>query len=84
MDRIARRGFRDLDRRHYPDAREFSWYSAAGNGYRIDRAFGSERLAMHVVGVHYSHDERLQGSPTPRSWCSIWPRRRARARRSGV
>jgi exonuclease III len=61
MDRIEQRGFRDLYRHLQPDARDYSWYSSAGNGFRIDHAFGSDRLRARVAGVHYSHDERLGG-----------------------
>jgi exonuclease III len=59
MDRIEDAGFRDVYRHHHPDAREFSWYSTAGNGYRLDHAFGSRRLAARVTEVGYSHAERL-------------------------
>jgi exonuclease III len=61
MDRIERAGYRDVYRDRYPDRREFSWYSHAGNGYRIDHAFGTPRLAAAVTAVRYSHDERLGG-----------------------
>jgi exodeoxyribonuclease III len=61
MDAMDRLGFRDLYRVRHPDGREFSWYSTAGNGYRLDHAFGAERLAGRVAGVRYSHDERLAG-----------------------
>jgi len=61
MDRIERAGFRDVYRDRHPDRREFSWYSHAGNGYRLDHAFGTPRLAATVAGVRYSHDERLDG-----------------------
>jgi exonuclease III len=61
MDRVERAGFRDVYRARHPRRREFSWYSTAGNGYRLDHAFCSEGLAARVAGVRYSHAERLAG-----------------------
>jgi exodeoxyribonuclease III len=61
MDRITEIGFCDLWRHRYPDGREFSWYSHRGNGFRIDHAFLSPRLAKRAGPVRYSHDERLAG-----------------------
>jgi exodeoxyribonuclease III len=59
MDRAAELGFCDLWRHRYPEGREFSWYSHRGNGFRIDHAFLSARLARRAGPVRYSHDERL-------------------------
>lgn len=61
MDRVADLGFCDLWRHHYPDGREFSWYSHRGNGFRIDHAFLSPMLAKRAKAIRYSHDERLGG-----------------------
>jgi exonuclease III len=61
MDRIAEIGFCDLWRRRYPAAREFSWFSTRGNGFRIDHAFLSEGLAQRAGTIGYSHEERLAG-----------------------
>jgi exonuclease III len=61
MDRIEAAGFRDLWRWRYPEGREFSWYSTRGNGFRIDHAFLSARLAARAGDIRYSHDERLAG-----------------------
>jgi len=61
MDRIEAIGFRDLWRHRYPEGREYSWYSHRGNGFRIDHAFLSPRLAASAGEVRYSHDERLAG-----------------------
>jgi exonuclease III len=60
MDRIERAGFRDVYRDRHPEAREFSWYSHKGNGYRLDHAFGSAAVASRVARVGYSHAERLE------------------------
>jgi exodeoxyribonuclease III len=61
MDKVEAIGFCDLWRRRYPDAREFSWYSTRGNGFRIDHAFLSPLLAGRAEAIRYSHDERLAG-----------------------
>lgn len=61
LDEIERIGFCDLWRRRNPEGREFSWYSTRGNGFRIDHAFPSARLAGRVTDIRYSHAERLAG-----------------------
>jgi exodeoxyribonuclease III len=61
MDSMDAIGFRDLWRHRYPDGREFSWYSHRGNGFRIDHAFLSPRLADRAGVIRYSHEERLAG-----------------------
>jgi exodeoxyribonuclease III len=61
MDRVAELGFCDLWRHHYPEGREFSWYSHRGNGFRIDHAFLSPALAKRAKAIRYSHEERLAG-----------------------
>lgn len=38
---------------------EFTWYSTAGNGFRVDHAFASPALRPHVREARYSHAERL-------------------------
>ena len=61
MDRIEAAGFRDLWRHRYPEGREFSWYGPRGNGFRIDHAFFSARLARRAGTIRYSHVEREAG-----------------------
>jgi exodeoxyribonuclease III len=61
MDSVEAIGFRDLWRHRYPNAREYSWYSHRGNGFRIDHAFLSPGLAARAGAVRYSHAERLAG-----------------------
>ena len=61
LDRLAAIGFCDLWRERYPEGREYSWYSTRGNGFRIDHAFLSPRLADCCGTVGYSHDERTAG-----------------------
>jgi exonuclease III len=61
MDHIERAGFRDAWRHRHPAAREFSWYSHKGNGYRLDHAFCSQALVSRIAAIRYSHDERRRG-----------------------
>ena len=61
MDEVEAIGFCDLWRRRHPEGREFSWYSTRGNGFRIDHAFLSRKLARRAGAVRYSHEERLAG-----------------------
>jgi exodeoxyribonuclease III len=61
MDHIERAGFHDAWRSRYPDAREFTWYSHRGNGFRLDHAFCSGGLMARVAEVRYSHEERERG-----------------------
>jgi exonuclease III len=61
LDKIQDAGFRDVWRDRFPDGREYSWYSHRGNGFRIDHAFASSRLARRVGVIRYSHGERISG-----------------------
>jgi exonuclease III len=61
MDRIEAAGFQDLWRGRNPERREFSWFSQAGNGFRLDHAFASPSLAERLIHVGYSHGERESG-----------------------
>jgi exonuclease III len=61
LDKIQAAGFRDVWRDRYPEGREYSWYSHRGNGFRIDHAFASPRLARRIGAIRYSHDERTTG-----------------------
>lgn len=61
MDRIERAGFHDPWRLRYPAAREFSWFSHRGNGFRLDHTFCTTSILARVGTVYYSHQERLGG-----------------------
>jgi exonuclease III len=47
---------------HGVEAREFSWHSHVGNGFRIDHAFVSPCLAPLVEECRYDHAPRLASS----------------------
>ena len=61
MDRVDAAGFQDLWRRRHPERLEFSWFSHRNNGFRIDHAFLSRRLAARAGAIGYSHREREAG-----------------------
>ena len=62
LDKIQDAGYRDVWRDRFPDGREYSWYSHRGNGFRIDHAFASSRLALSgSADIRYSHAERTSG-----------------------
>jgi exodeoxyribonuclease III len=60
FDALLERGWVDAWRSRHPDAREFSWYSNVGNGFRIDHALVSLALYADIADVQYSHRERLE------------------------
>lgn len=64
FERLQQVGWTDLWRRRHPDAREFSWYSAAPhrNGFRIDHALANAALVPRVDAVHYAHTCRERGA----------------------
>jgi exonuclease III len=55
---IASLGYIDAWRHVNGQAREFTWYSHLGDGFRIDHAFVSAGLGPRVRGCRYSHLER--------------------------
>lgn len=60
MDVMEEKGFIEVWRQRNPEAREFTWLSPRGNGFRLDHAFASASLNERIIDVAYSHDERLQ------------------------
>lgn len=58
MDELEVQGWVDAFRTQYPDAREFTWYSSAGNGFRLDYAYLSPGLAPFLASVRHSQGER--------------------------
>lgn len=61
LGRFAAAGMRDAWRSLHPAAREYSWFSHRGRGYRIDSAWASVRLLDRVMSAEFSHQEREQG-----------------------
>jgi exonuclease III len=61
LDKVQAAGFRDVWRDRNPETREFIWFSHRQNGFRIDHAFFSPRLAARVRGIGYAHAAREAG-----------------------
>lgn len=51
-------GLVDAWRSRNPAAKEFSWFSSQGNGFRIDHAFCSESLDKEISSIEYIHTPR--------------------------
>lgn len=61
FEQLERNYLIDSWRSRNPDTREFSWYSSAGNGFRIDHIFSTLELDSKLSKVFYTHDERENG-----------------------
>ncbi len=55
---LSEQGWIDTWRAKHGSKREFSWFSAKGNGFRVDHAFASPSLAPRIVSVEYVHSSR--------------------------
>ena len=49
------RGWVDAWRSRNPESREFSWYSTAGNGFRLDQSLSSLSFDDNIKTVSYDH-----------------------------
>ena len=58
MDAIEQNNYIDAWRFINKDKLQFSWYSNAGNGFRIDHAFVHEQYKNMILYCFYSHRER--------------------------
>lgn len=56
---LERLGFVDLWRAAYPKGRDYTWYSSAGNGFRLDYIWASPEVAPSVRRVWHDHEVRL-------------------------
>ncbi len=61
MGRLWSMGYRDAWRELHPVAREASWQSPFGEGFRIDHAFVSPSLSGRLREARYLHDLRENG-----------------------
>jgi exonuclease III len=53
FDRLAAAGWHDVYRTRFPEAREYSFRSSAGSGFRLDQAFATESLGDFVADIRY-------------------------------
>lgn len=52
-------GFVDTWRSAYPRGRDYTWYSSAGNGFRLDYIWCSTSVAKRLERVWHDHESRL-------------------------
>ena len=58
LERLEEVGLFDLWRKRNPYKNEYSWFSNAGNGFRLDQVYGTQSIDSRVTAVYYSHNER--------------------------
>jgi len=58
LGELATLGYRDVYRDLHPRGREYSWFSRAGNGFRLDGAWASPPLAAEVPSIEYVQSDR--------------------------
>jgi exonuclease III len=58
FERLVEQGWVDAWRHRHPEAREYTWYSPRGNGFRSDHPFVSPPMLPRIRRVAYSHRER--------------------------
>jgi exonuclease III len=62
MQELIDMGWTDLWREKHPDHQEFTWYSHAGNGFRIDHALATSEVVDLVTDVRFDHEARSSGA----------------------
>lgn len=62
FDDLLSAGLVDSWRVRNPDVKEFSWYSRAGNGFRIDHALSTPDFNSTIRSIVYLHESRLSGT----------------------
>lgn len=58
---LLQQGWIDSWRSRHTDAREFTWISHKGNGYRYDHCLSSTDFDKRIVSVQYDHEVRESG-----------------------
>lgn len=59
---LSAAGYVDAWRVKHPHEREYSWFSHAGSGFRIDHAMVSRRLAGGIQSAWFCHEQRVSGT----------------------
>jgi exonuclease III len=55
-------GFVDVWRQQYPAVRDYTWFSSAGNGFKLDHALASPAATKVVQNTWLDHAPRLSGA----------------------
>ncbi len=55
LDEFEKKGLFDVWRILNPKRKEFSWYSTAGNGFRLDHFFIDKKFKNDVINCYYKH-----------------------------
>ena len=58
LSKLESMGYQDAFRHIHAEAKEFSWYSHKGNGYRYDHTYVHESLLPIVNDCYYDHEAR--------------------------
>lgn len=61
-------GWHDMWRERNNDVIEYSWYSNAGNGFRLDHAFGTDSLNAKVKNLWYGTNHGLMAERIIHNW----------------
>lgn len=61
FEKLGSSGLIDSWRSRNAETNEFSWFSNAGNGFRIDHVFSTLQMDALVKNIFYSHEEREKG-----------------------
>jgi exodeoxyribonuclease III len=59
IDRLEKLNYIDAWRHLHPTARDYTWFSPAGNGFRLDFAFLSPSLATKLTSARHIHETRI-------------------------
>lgn len=59
IDRLEEFGYIDAWRHLHPITRDFTWFSSAGNGFRLDFAFVSPSLSDRIAHAEHIHQTRI-------------------------
>lgn len=59
FDKFEELGFIDAWRHVHHDKKEFTWYSNAGNGFRLDHFFVNGTLKQKIIACFYDHQPRI-------------------------
>lgn len=58
LDALRSAGFDDAWRTLHPEAREYTWFSQIGNGFRVDHCWLSQSAKQRLIEARHLHDVR--------------------------